>query len=113
MDIARPVILETWEGASIICDCNIKLTSSGLGQVSGDAVLSEEVHVIRVEYSAVDSRSRKRDRLMRELNTSRIHTGLVSSAGGLWEMGMTFGNGPEVLAYECRSDGTMFRRYKG
>ena len=50
---------------------------------------------------------------MRELNTSRIHTGLVASAGGLWEMGMTFGNGPEVLAYECRSDGTMFRRYKG
>ncbi len=96
-----------------MCESDVKLTNEELEQVSGGSAFSQEVYVIRVQYTAMDSISQIRDELVRELSARGIRTNLAPSVGVLLKNGMTSGNRSGVLVYECRSDGTMIRCYQG
>lgn len=43
-----------------MCESDVKLTNEELEQVSGGSAFSQEVYVIRVEYTAMDSISQIR-----------------------------------------------------
>lgn len=96
-----------------MCEFNKELTNEELEQVSGGVNVDDGICTIRVSYSATDSRNRIRDALIREMQSHGIRTDRVPSAYTLWEHGMTAGARAGILVYECRSDGSMIRCYRG
>lgn len=100
-----------------MCKPTDELTNEELvkisGGQSGGIVTDSGVITIRISYSATASRNQIRNALISELQALGIPTDKVPSASTLWAHGMESGLKAGVLVYECNSDGSMLRCYKG